>query len=68
MSEALFFAAVEVYAGRFGDTPNVMGISTDDMKEATNILMEAVENNSPLSDEEFFAKLGIDPPEEGAPI
>lgn len=61
---ALFYAAVELYAGKFGDTPTVVGLSESAMKIGTSVLMDAIKNDAPLSDEEFYAAIGMDPPDD----
>lgn len=53
------FEAMADYAERFGDTPTVMGLPENLLKQAAEVLTNA---DHPLTDEEFYHALGVEPP------
>jgi hypothetical protein len=56
--------ATEAYLEEFDELPTVAGIPPDKEELAAAILMEAVDNDLPLMDEQFYKKLGLDMYEE----
>ena len=63
-----FHEALALYAGHFGDTPTVMGLSEDQHEDAALALLTAIELESPMTDEEFYKAIGLEMPPEGADI
>jgi len=68
MSDALFHAAIYTYKRKFKDVPTVANLPPEYYDEATKVLIEAITLNQPLTDEEFYERLGMEPPEDGAVI
>jgi len=55
-----FWDAADAYQNKFKELPTIMGIS-DMQQEMTKVLREAVKNKNPLSDDEWYKALGLDP-------
>jgi hypothetical protein len=58
--------AIKAYKKKFDDVPTIMGIPPEYGQQMADVLEEAVEDDEPLTDDEFRAALGLDPLPEDA--
>lgn len=58
--------AVDAYKARFGDVPTLVNLPMVLEPAIAAILDKAVRDGTPLSDDQFLAKLGMKPPPKDA--
>lgn len=63
-----FNVALSMYRRRFRQTPTVIGLSEEAETKAADVLLAAIVDGKPLDDEAFFAKIGMDPPDDAMVI
>ena len=56
---------IDEYRAKFKDSPNIMGVSASNEAMA-KILRDAINKGEPISDKQWYDKLGIEPPPPGA--
>lgn len=55
-----WFETIDDYLDQFGETPGVIGIPEEKLEKAIELLAEAMENDEPISADEFREKLGLE--------
>lgn len=59
-----FDQAVARYHQLFGNTPSIYTLNSRYYEPATRLLLQAVQTQRPLSDGDFYRRLGLEPPPE----
>lgn len=68
MSQIDFYGAMMMYSNAFHDSPPVANFNEDMQQRAIPIILQAVADKKPLSDAEFYRKMGLPEPPKGVAL